>query len=405
MVTEEAAFLERICSEPEEDAPRLIFADWLDDRRDSRGHFIRVQIALSRMPIDAPGREQLQNREATLLSRHQAKWSAPLRGIACSTEFSRGFIDTVNVEGRVFLRRHDELFRLAPIRNIRFLDVGSSLAKLMNCPDLARLAGITISSQHIDEQLTRALVESPHLGGLNRLHVGRNRIGDRGAERLAWSPRFRNLRELNLSDNAIGDVGSHALAESSNLASLESLELRRNELSRVGLADLCGTESLVRLSYLGLALNYVGAIRETREARPSKSSLRILDLSENGLTPEGFGMLTGLAGLGKLNRLVLERNEVGNEGASLLANWSNAASLQSLALSGNRIGDEGARAIAHSTYLHQLLDLDLSDNPIHDSGALAFLNPTNLPRLNRIGLPYLGLTPQVRRALARQYPG
>ena len=405
MGTEEAAFLESICAEPEEDAPRLIFADWLDDRGDSRGQFIRVQIALSRMSDDADGREALQNREATLLSRHRVKWSAPLRGIACSAEFSRGFIETVNVEGRVFLRRNEELFRLAPVRNIRFLDVGSSLCNLMNCPGLARLSAITISAQHIDEKLTQALVESPYLGGLRTLHIGRNRVGDRGAERLAWSPRFLKLRELNLSDNAIGDVGSRALAESSHLANLESLELRRNELSRVGLADLCGTESLVRLRHLGLAINYVGAVRETREARPSKNFLRVLDLSENGLTPEGVETLTGLVGLGKLNRLVLERNEVGNDGASLLANWSNAASLRSLALAGNRIGDEGARAIAHSTYLHQLLDLDLSDNPIHDSGALAFLNSANKPRLNRIGLPYLGLTPQVRRSLARRYPG
>jgi len=405
MRREEAAFLEQICTEPDDDASRLIFADWLDDRGDPRGQFIRVQIALSRMPDDAPGRNALQHRESALLSMHRDKWSAPLRGIACSSEFSRGFIDTVNVEGRVFLRRHEELFRLAPIRNIRFLDVGSSLGKLMNCPELARLTGITISSQHIDEQLTRALVESPYLGGLNSLHLGRNRVGDRGAERLAWSPRFPKLRELNLSDNTIGDVGGQALAESSNLAGLESLELRRNELSRVGLADLCGTMDLVKLRYLGVALNYIGAERELRAARPPKNSLRVLDVSDNGLTPEGIGMLTGLAGIGKLNRLVLERNEVGNEGASLLANWSNAASLQSLLLAGNRIGNEGARAIAHSTYLHQLLDLDLSDNPIHDSGAFAFLNAPNLSRLKRIGLPYLGLTPQVRRALARRYPG
>src|SRR5215211_6364640 len=139
MGPEEAAFLDRVCADPDDDAPRLIFADWLDERGDPRGEFIRVQVALNRLFAGDPRRDPLSDREAHLLARFHAPWSDPLKGIAGWTEFRRGFVDTVNVDGRTFLRRADDLFRLAPVRHVRFLDVGSTLERVIECPQLARL--------------------------------------------------------------------------------------------------------------------------------------------------------------------------------------------------------------------------------------------------------------------------
>jgi uncharacterized protein (TIGR02996 family) len=403
MKPEEAAFLARVCADPDGDGPRLIYADWLDERGDPRGEFIRVQTALARLPADDPRRPALLDREAVLLGRYADAWADPLRGLVGGPEFRRGFVEAVNVEARTFLRRAADLFRLAPVRHVRFLDVGNSLGRLMDCPHLARLSGLTIFAQHLDEKLTRALVESPHLDGVRELRIGRNRVGDRGAERLAWSPRFRQLVELDLGDNAIGDTGAKAIAESANLGNLESLELRRNELSRVGLGYLCSSVALARLRRLGLALNYVGAPQEGEPPAGGAVELESLDLSENGLTPDGVTMLASLPGLGRLSRLVLERNEASGAGAAILAEWSGAVSLQALLLAGNRIGDDGARSLARSPYLHRLVELDLSDNPVHDAGAFEFLNTSALPRLRRLGLPHLGLGPQIRRALAVRY--
>src|SRR5919197_4498856 len=125
MSPEEAAFLDRVCADPDDDAPRLIFADWLDERADPRGEFIRVQVALARMPADDPRAADLQDREATLLARYHARWSEPLKGAAGWAEFRRGFVETVNIEARPFLRRAADLFRLAPVRHLRLLDVRS----------------------------------------------------------------------------------------------------------------------------------------------------------------------------------------------------------------------------------------------------------------------------------------
>ena len=405
MGPEEAAFLDRVCADPDDDAPRLIFADWLDEHGHPRGEFIRVQVALSRMSAGDPRRDTLADREAALLARFHAPWSDPLRGIAGWTEFRRGFIETVNIDGRTFLRRADDLFRLAPVRHIRFLDVGSTLERLTECPQLARLTAVTVYAQHIDDRLARCLVDSPYLGGLKALNVGRNRIGDRGVERLAWSPRFRDLRALDLSDNAVGDLAARTIAEASNLSNLDSLELRRNELTRAGLGYLSSSPVLANLRHLGMAQNHVRTPREWAPPTGGVVTLASLDLTENGLTEDGIGMVTSLPGLGDIARLNLGHNEIGSGGAAALARWAGAARLRVLQLADNRIGDEGARSLARSPYLHHLIDLDLSDNPIHDPGAFALLNTASLPRLRRLGLPRLGLTPKMRRALAGRYPG
>ena len=54
----EEAFLRDIAEHPAEDAPRLIYADWLEEQDDerclARARFIRIQIERSELPAEAP---------------------------------------------------------------------------------------------------------------------------------------------------------------------------------------------------------------------------------------------------------------------------------------------------------------------------------------------------------------
>jgi uncharacterized protein (TIGR02996 family) len=59
---EEAGFLDAIAAAPEDDAVRLIFADWMDERGDPRGAFIRLQVELARAPLDDPRRPEWEFR-------------------------------------------------------------------------------------------------------------------------------------------------------------------------------------------------------------------------------------------------------------------------------------------------------------------------------------------------------
>lgn len=60
-MTERESFLRAICAEPDEDTPRLAFADWLDEHgEEARAAFIRVQVELA--ALEAEKREQFNDR-------------------------------------------------------------------------------------------------------------------------------------------------------------------------------------------------------------------------------------------------------------------------------------------------------------------------------------------------------
>ena len=54
-MTDRDALLRAICDNPEDDAPRLVYADWLDENGDPlQAEFIRLQLQHS--PVDPLGR-------------------------------------------------------------------------------------------------------------------------------------------------------------------------------------------------------------------------------------------------------------------------------------------------------------------------------------------------------------
>jgi uncharacterized protein (TIGR02996 family) len=59
-MNEEEAFRQAIVESPDDDTPRLIYADWLDDHGDAdQANLIRVQCRLARLPDDDPERPAL----------------------------------------------------------------------------------------------------------------------------------------------------------------------------------------------------------------------------------------------------------------------------------------------------------------------------------------------------------
>src|SRR5437867_4475006 len=69
------AFLQAILDAPDDDTPRLVYADWLDEHGDSpRAEFIRVQIERSRLAADDEQRWPLQDRESALRKKYGSKW-------------------------------------------------------------------------------------------------------------------------------------------------------------------------------------------------------------------------------------------------------------------------------------------------------------------------------------------
>src|SRR6516162_2062254 len=90
-------FLQAIIESPDDDTPRLVFADWLDDHdQPQRAEFIRVQIERARLSEDDAKQSELRERENSLLETCREAWLEPIP--ACMREFARfrrGFVERV----------------------------------------------------------------------------------------------------------------------------------------------------------------------------------------------------------------------------------------------------------------------------------------------------------------------
>jgi uncharacterized protein (TIGR02996 family) len=91
-VNEREALLRAVCENPDEDTPRLVFADWLQENGDeARAEFIRLQIRFARGNY-LPSEEARLKRRLKKLNAHTKQWELEVTG----TEYVRlvrGFIE------------------------------------------------------------------------------------------------------------------------------------------------------------------------------------------------------------------------------------------------------------------------------------------------------------------------
>lgn len=89
---DEAPFREAIARSPFDDGPRLVFADWLQQREDPLGEFISLSLSPQRTPATVA-------RRRALLHDHAEAWLGPLVHVVSSgsADFSRGLLTKASV--------------------------------------------------------------------------------------------------------------------------------------------------------------------------------------------------------------------------------------------------------------------------------------------------------------------
>lgn len=96
---DDTALLAAVYAAPDDDAPRLVFADSLTERGDVRGEFIALQLA--RAKGTATPAQRLREIELSRDAKVRAAWGLPLsRGAEC--HLARGFPDRIGLEPRMF---------------------------------------------------------------------------------------------------------------------------------------------------------------------------------------------------------------------------------------------------------------------------------------------------------------
>ena len=324
-LTHDEAFLEDICGHPEDEATRLIYADWLDDRDDpARAEFIRVQVELRKTAPDDDRHDDLVRREEALLQEHEGGWRAELPALEGVNweDFSGGFVEAVFVNSvEVFLRRSAAIFAAAPIRRLQVGRIGVADALLLSeCAALARLTELNLGNNPTLGQVgVHALSLSPHLGNLRSLLLHNNDLGNETVDDLARSPHFGRLEELYLAGNNLDDEDVGRLLDGANWSNLSDLDLRDNRIGDAG-ASAIAASALPALATLWLVNNRIGS--------------------------EGTASLAWADKLPRLARLYLNYNPVGDEGAIALCHAPIRGSLRDLDLRHAGIWDDGGRAMA-----------------------------------------------------------
>lgn len=384
----EDAFLCDILAHPDDDSPRLIYADWLDERNDPRGEFIRIECALAQLSDEDPQRWPLEEREQELLREHQTKW-LPKNCDALSFLFRRGFVERVEMLPEQFLASADRLFDQAPIRHLhlredrrfpRFTEISdSALARIASSRHLVKLRGLSITSLIGSRRAIRAFLESPNLRQLAELQLSHLRVTEVHEE--DWddyrdAPDLPHLKKLDISHNALPPGVVRLLSEmilSHCLSGLVSLNLAHTALTLDDLRFLSASSSL--------------------------PALRELNLNGNRLTHEAARVLGQGRLLSQLETLHLDSNLLGDAGALAIRDWP-ATKLTRLSLGHNQIFAAGIQALAQAPALSHLVSLDLFGNVSCDAGVIALASSAPLSQLRTLNLRFNGVGDRGVRGLA-----
>jgi uncharacterized protein (TIGR02996 family) len=418
------AFESDLVAHPDDDTPRLVLADWLEEHGDehaaARAEFIRVQIELAKLSKHDPRYEELARREEFLLSTHEAHWLGPLQGVVTKAVWQRGFPQRMKLGVRAFMDNADELFRQAPILHLQLLRINQTkmtMEELAACPHFARLRGFSLPGSSVGDEKLRALFREADLGNVDTLDLSGTGVGEGSLKEIA-AGRLPRLRSLNLSGNMLEfvvqklfrddvpfsltelDLGGAALNSQdleslfrwTGLAAVETLVLWNNRLGTSGARHLAASPHLGRLRSLHLNYCEIGMRGMTAIAEAETlAGLRDLYLAYNNILPAGLEALLNASFAGNLRDLRLSNNTLADAGAAHLAAWPGLARVRTLELGGNDVGRAGVEALCSSPHLRDLTTLELDNNPVGDAGAKALAGCPKLSGLRRLKLSLCGI--------------
>jgi uncharacterized protein (TIGR02996 family) len=205
----EVGLLRAIIDDPDDDAVRLVYCDWLEEHageknaEQARAELIRGQIELARTAADSPTRRKLAFRVRQLLDRFGEEWLGPLRKLVHDWHCHRGFLDKVGISADTLQEHADLLFDSAPLRRLWVTGLHGDLAPLRCIPDRHTLTSLDLCYNQLSSDALKQLTTFPSLGRLRNLGLMFNQIDDEGARLLREHPFFQGLSLIRCGANPI----------------------------------------------------------------------------------------------------------------------------------------------------------------------------------------------------------
>lgn len=444
MTPDEHALLAAVHVDPDDDVPRLVYADWLEERGGdgdaARAEFIRGHVRLATLDERDPEYDALGRRCRELLEANWMTWAAeagnekPLpRFYYGYRSMRRGFCDYTMLSDTDL----SEPEFVAALARHTFTDINLYNLKADSpLPDWPRLRYVRKLSFYFecykrDLDSVRRLIASPALCGLRELDLRSSDLSDDDAELVTHNPHFTNLRSLAVADGTFGPRFLAGLVASPVLQNLTALGLKSVSLPPGAILSLADAPLFSRLRELRL-----DRLRENDQdatgslvallSHPRLGPLERLGLRCNRLTDADFAACGVPGRFPRLNCLVLRDSSLTSETVARILASPHADRLVELNLSGNdlhgdwpgrllrsamtcvrRLNLEGCKltpdvveGLAASPTMGSVRELDLNDNPLGDAGAIALARSPYLRQLQVIRLQGCRIGPDGIRALA-----
>lgn len=387
-MSDEARLLAAIIDAPDDDDPRLVYADWLQTRGDPRGEFIQLQCQLAAAPDDER-RRAIKILENKLFATHGEGWLAPIREAIPANEiaphkleFARGFVEEAQLTLDC-VPHFEALWAKAPL-----------LRRL-------RLSPKMYVDFPVPKPSLEGVLDAPQLGRLQMLELHLPGVGNAGARSVAQASNLSELRTLELqfsiwgegvgifpsgtTDLALDDAGVSELSRAKGLAGLETLDIDSNRITSLGVAAIA--DGHWRLRRLDLGNNNLEPATLARSLEgPALAKLEVLGLVGTTFDPESIAALVSSPALAHLRELDLERCHLGVEGIEALCKHLALPALRSLRLERNALCDKGALAISECAAFSRLTNLEAGHNLMGQKAAVALSSSPYLVNLERLTL-------------------
>ena len=255
------ALLDAVKDDPDEDTPRLVLADWLDEQGSpldaERAELIRAHIAAL---------AALERGEAPdwYMAEEQAgrfrRWLGPAAALAYNHGFDRGLPYLMVSAPRLLERDARMLLTTEAFAFVQFLlldrATGPRLEKLVARPEFRHVTGLLVTPEReLGAQSSARVFGSPNLAGMRRLACRDFQPGLAGMRALASNPGLARLRKLQLTSNSLAGEAVAALAGSPHLAHLMILDLNENLVGDADARVLADSPHLAGLRELELRFN------------------------------------------------------------------------------------------------------------------------------------------------------
>jgi uncharacterized protein (TIGR02996 family) len=399
-MTDHDPFLHAIVSQPDADAPRLIYADWLEEQGHAeRAEFIRVQCELAVMKTkevsawDLTRLQELEDREEELLELPAALGENPIGDVARHCRHHRGFIEEATLSLGMFLFQAERALRWVPLRRLTLTHLEEQhLPILAKTPALGRLQGLTLRNDPVSQVLDlRELLASEHLQTLaaftlvnilNRplghqqpypvgptlckLKLSALQLDTRDLEQFLQSPLCHRLGELHLQVDMYDPGCMATLIHFMENAGLERLHMVNNSLADPGLTShdweaLFDAPALGNLLELNLRGMYVDRDVFLRQAG---SALRRLQTLRMCLNEHRIRAVVHPKRLPSLDFLDLRGADTDIIDIRTLADMPSLRKLKFLALDGRRLHRQALETFLHSRYWTGQTGLLLNHTPL-----------------------------------------